>query len=168
MLQPILFFKQLVLYLGKRIKKQTMKSILFLPIIALLFSCGNSKKVTEEVSNSQGNKVVKALIGEFKKSDSFSIKSASISGNKLLLTIEYTGGCTDHQFEFIGSPMIMKSMPPIRAVQLVHNANNDSCESQITEVLEIDIRCMAYNQNAGSEIFLTLEGWDEKLKYIYE
>ena len=167
----------------------TMKSILFILIAIITFSCGNSKKATSEVikpdastiaidqenqvpttpqENSQKNVMVKSTIGSFKESDAFSIQDVQIKGNTLLLTITYGGGCADHQFEFIGSPMIMKSMPPIRSVQLIHDAANDKCKALVTQTIEIDLKEIAYSPTPGSELMLMLKGWDKKINYTYE
>lgn len=166
-----------------------MKLILFIPLMALFFSCGNSKKVASDAVKTdaaaisvdpenevaiiqegkpQRNAMVKATIGSFKESDTFSIQDVQINGNTLLLTITYGGGCADHQFEFIGSPMIMKSMPPIRSVQLIHDSANDNCKAIVTRIVEIDLKNIAYTPKPGSELMLMLKGWDKKIKYTYE
>ncbi len=166
-----------------------MKLFLFLPILAFLFSCGNVKKANKDTvkvdastivideeaqvktppeGKPQRNAMVKSTIGSFKESDAFSIQDAQIKGNTLLLTITYGGGCAEHKFEFIGSPMIMKSMPPIRSVQLIHDSANDNCKAIVTRIVEIDLKNIAYTPKPGSELMLMLKGWDKKIKYTYE
>lgn len=187
----MLFIKYLVLSKWYYIwivetKQSNMKLFISIPLIILLFSCGNSKKVSEEIIDTskaqtetnpttkppemkpERNVKLKAFIGDVKETDAFSIESAVITGNTLLMTITYSGGCADHQFEFIGSPAIQKSMPPIRAVRLVHNANDDACRSVVTRIIEVDLQDIAYQQRAGSELMLHLEGFKTKLKYTFE
>ncbi|MBL1279180.1 MAG: hypothetical protein COA33_002865 [Fluviicola sp.] len=162
-----------------------MKLLFLISTLALLFSCGNSKKAAEKVVDTstssetveettptttkpQRNAMVKATIGSFKDSDDFDVHEVSINGNTLLLTISYSGGCADHKFEFIGNSVVMKSIPPIRSVRLIHDAAGDACESVVTRIIEVDLKNIAYTPTAGSELILMLKGWDTKIKYTYE
>tara|TARA_R110002072_G_scaffold302668_1_gene487149 strand:- start:2760 stop:3260 length:501 start_codon:yes stop_codon:yes gene_type:complete len=166
-----------------------MKYILLIPIVVLLFSCGNSKEIAKEVQNDtstikidpesevsndpdpikpQRNVMIKGTIGSFKETDAFDIQDVTIKGNTLLLTITYSGGCADHKFEFIGSSVIMKSLPPIRSVRLIHDAADDACESLVTRIIEVDLKNIAYTATPGTELNLMLKGWDTKINYIYE
>ena len=86
----------------------------------------------------------------------------------MLIDVSYGGGCEDHQFQVIGSPMISKSLPPVRPIQLVHNANGDKCKMNVTKTLEIDISEFTYKKEKGSEIYLTLGGWNQQIAYTYE
>jgi hypothetical protein len=159
---------------------------LFILALALL-SCKAQKSVAEEVSkvtieeqvaeetneNIEGKPQrpyqVTATVGDVsQKTDAYTIENAKIQGNKLFLDISYTGGCAWHKFEFVGSMAVMKSMPPQRAVKLIHDADNDSCESIVKQTIEIDISALADAQIPGREIVLILDGYNERLNYIYE
>lgn len=147
-----------------------MKNILFIVTCLILgFSC-KSKKI---VGNGEGQKIksekitMKAKIGEIpEKSDAISIEKVVINGNEMVLEVSYSGGCKDHTFELIGSQMIAKSLPPIRAVKLIHHANEDNCRAMIMKTLVFDISDLAYQQKDGDEIFLTIN--DERYKYVYK
>ena len=155
-----------------------MKTILLLSVLAVLLSCAETKIMTvseEEVVESTDNpntdvaiKHIKAKIGKFMESDHVDIESVIVKGNALFIAVSYSGGCKEHELELIGNPLIMKSLPPKRAIQLYHNANGDSCRSLVNEILEIDITDLAYSQTEGSEIILVLEGWEEEIKYIFK
>ncbi len=67
----------------------------------------------------------------------------------------------------VGSEMISKSLPPIRAVKLIHNAREDKCKALIMKTLTFDISNLAYKQEVGSEIFLKLDGVADNLKYTF-
>jgi len=110
-----------------------------------------------------------ATIGEFPASiDPIKIDSVQIVGNKMLISVSYAGGCGNHNFKLIGSQQIAKSMPAIRAVKLFHTIDNDNCKKMITRVLHFDISELAYKKENGSEIYLALDGYKEKLKYTFE
>lgn len=155
-----------------------MKIILLLSVLAGLLSCAETKEivlskedvvVAETDSNSDVTiKQKKAKIGAFMESDHLDIESVILKDNSLFIAVSYSGGCEEHDFELIGNPLIMKSLPPKRTIQLYHNANGDSCRSLLNEILEIDITDLAYDQTAGSEIILILEGWEEEINYIFK
>ena len=155
-----------------------MKTVLLLGVLAVFLSCASTKEITLSkedmvVAETDPNsditiKKKKAKIGAFMESDHLDIESVILKDNSLFIAVSFSGGCKEHDLELIGNPVIMKSLPPKRAVQLYHNSNGDSCRSLVNEVLEIDISNLAYNQTPGSEIILVLEGWEEEIKYIFK
>tara|TARA_B110000285_G_scaffold33239_1_gene34800 strand:- start:291 stop:773 length:483 start_codon:yes stop_codon:yes gene_type:complete len=159
-----------------------MKLFALLLVGTLLYSCSSTENIIkEELSDTveqteditiestkpERNIKLTAEIGEFKDSDLFEIQSAKIVENTLLMVVTFSGGCAEHKFNFVGSPMIMKSLPAKRSVKLIHDKNDDSCRSLVTKTLEIDLKNIAYNQTTGSEIVLLLEGWKGELKYTF-
>lgn len=142
--------------------------ILF-PIIALaiLLSCKTSKEATN--SSIPKDPEMIATIGEFpKSSDPIKIDTVQITGNKMIISVSYSGGCGNHSFQLIGSSQIAKSMPPIRNIKLFHTSENDNCKKLITRNLHFDISALAYKKENGSEIYLTIDGMKEKIKYTFE
>ena len=135
-----------------------MKPHLFFSVLLLFFSlisCNTSKKLT--IVSKIGNPMV--------ETDSFALLSNHLEENILNLKISYLGGCKTHQFEFVGSQAISKSLPPIRYVKLIHSSNGDSCKRKQTMNLTIDLRPVAYKQDESSEIYLECELWKERLLY---
>lgn len=149
-----------------------MKTSILFSLSLLILSCGTQKNLTEETNTKQtanSNPMITATIGEINvPSDPVSISDVRVQGNKLLIDVNYSGGCAEHVFNVVGSPMIAKSLPPIRAIQLVHNANGDQCKMMEMKTLEVDVKALAYQQESGSKIFLTLDGWKERIEYTYE
>jgi hypothetical protein len=147
-----------------------MKVLLTLLIACSLLAC-KSKKDAMTDSNAMQNEIIKitAQIGATKEvSAPVEITSCKVEGNKMYLSVNYSAGCQEHSFKLIGSSNISKSLPPIRSVELFHENNEDSCRELISKVIEIDIRSLAYMQEKGSVIYLTLEGWNERITYTYE
>ncbi|MBI1836716.1 MAG: hypothetical protein HYR91_05570 [Flavobacteriia bacterium] len=144
-----------------------MKSLFLFSILLLTLSCATKK---ESISSDYPKEPeLKAIIGDIStKSEPIKIDSVEIKGNKMIISVTYTGGCGNHIFELIGSPNIAKSMPPIRAIKLIHKSENDNCKSLITRKLHFDISELAYKKDNGSEIYLTLEGVKEKMSYLFE
>ncbi|MES2799956.1 MAG: hypothetical protein V4638_08065 [Bacteroidota bacterium] len=147
-----------------------MKALPLFFLILTLFGC-KTKKNAEIRSTGDGSKLV-ATIGsakEFNELDSapFEVQSAKIVDNSLFLTIQFSGGCQEHDFQLIGSPAISKSLPPIRSMQLYHNSNNDACRGVLTKELEFDISALAYKQEDSSVIYLTMDGIEDRLTYTF-
>lgn len=150
------------------------KYILLVALAGTVMACGSTKDKNDEAINStttdqdakpQRPYQTKARIGKFPEGAPVQIISANITGNNLLLEVSYTGGCGMHDFEFIGSEYLLKSMPPKRQVQLIHYDRGDQCESIVHQKVEIDIRELAYNQ---MKVILLLKDWKEELAYTYQ
>ncbi|MCO5260570.1 MAG: hypothetical protein M9916_10535 [Crocinitomicaceae bacterium] len=155
-----------------------MKIVVFLAISAFFLACGTKKNTSSDTIKKEAaiNKTdletmkMKATIGKFaKESDPImSIDAIEVNENTLYIDITYGGGCKDHEFEIIGSEAIAKSLPPIRAVQIVHHANEDNCRSIVKKRLEVDITDLAYLKEKDSEIYLTFENWEGRVLYKYK
>lgn len=146
-----------------------MKNIVIFCLLLATVGCKTQKNLQKSQMDTNTKTMLTAVIGKINApSDPVTIKSVRMEGNKLILTVQYSGGCENHSFQCIGSPVIAKSLPPIRSIQLVHTANGDACKKLIEQTLEIDISALAYKQEAESKIFLNLEGWAEQIAYIFE
>lgn len=152
-----------------------MKTFIIVCLTLLAVGCNSSKNVVvsdhtpKDTVQKNENVLIAATIGRIDQaSDPISISDVRVIGNKMLIDISYGGGCEEHQFQLIGSPMISKSLPPIRAIQLVHIANADKCKMNVLKTLEVDLKELAYKQEAGSKIYLTLGGWSQQIEYTFE
>jgi hypothetical protein len=152
-----------------------MKTILYICLTILVFGCKSTKKCVpdNQSSNSfsQTNEIIRitASVGRIEQaSDSFSISNVLIKENKLFIDVTYAGGCEDHQFQLIGSSILTKSLPPIRSIQLVHNANGDNCKMNLTKRIEVDIKELSYKKEVDSKILFNLNGWKTQIIYTYE
>lgn len=146
-----------------------MKLLAILSISTILFSCGVFKKNHNDEENTEQAQIEKAVVAkEIPEGDFVTISNATLDGNVLSIEVSYSGGCDEHDFQLYGSMAVMKSMPPKRAIKLVHNANGDSCRELKEETLMFDISDLAMSQTAGSEIVLLLDGYKEPINYKYE
>lgn len=146
-----------------------MKSLLIFSIALLIFSCKSQKNAKNSTIETNSETMLKATIGDIETpSDLIQITGVTISGNIMSINVNYSGGCEEHNFQLIGSENIAKSLPPIRSVKLVHNANGDACRKLEERTLVFDISDLTYKQEAGSAIYLTLDGWKDRIEYIFE
>lgn len=158
--------------------------IIFILSILVFASCKTAKNTSAkndetkiEQSNTEGGIVerkhepiqIKAEIGriEHEQTTSVQIIKSRIEGNTLYLKVGYSGGCTKHGFKVIGNPMISKSLPPIRSVELVHLNNGDTCREYIEQQLIIDLSELAYEKETGSKIKLQFSGIEETILYTF-
>lgn len=154
---------------------KTMKISLGILAVILLTNCGMKRHQTnendmasEEMPKTTKVVKVKAQIGEMgQETDPLTITAVEVRGNLLYIDVEYTGGCIEHEFEVTGSQNILKSLPPIRSIELIHRNMSDECKSIQKRKLEVDITDLAYMKEKGSEIHFTLAGWKEKIIYKY-
>lgn len=125
---------------------------------------------TGQIIKVKNKKMMTAGLGKSATGLPFQILDAEIKGNTLVLAISYEGGCGFHDFQLIGSEAISKSLPPIRSVSLLHTlaSTEEKCKATVNTTLKFDIKKLAYKQEKGSEIYLTLEGWKERLTYVYK
>ena len=156
-----------------------MKFIALFFFATMIFSCKtqkvNQKCFLKKEKKEETETTLKAIIidsssDSTKKentSDPIEILDAKISKNQLLLNVSYSGGCEEHSFKLIGDLLISKSLPPIRSVKLIHYGNNDACRKLVIENLVIDITDLAYNKEDRSEIYLSLDGWEERITYVF-
>ncbi len=120
------------------------------------------KQTSENIS-------ITASVGRIEQASDFvTITDVRLKGNKMQIDVNYGGGCKNHHFQVIGSPLISKSLPPKRAIQLVHDANGDNCKMIIMKTLELDLKELAFKQEAGNIIYLTLGGWNQQIEYKFE
>ena len=112
---------------------------------------------------------IKAKIGRIEREQMTGVQiiKSRIEGNTLHLKVGYSGGCSKHGFQVIGSPMISKSLPPIRSVELVHLNNGDTCREYIEQQLIIDLSDLAYEKEFGSKIKLQFSGIEEMILYTF-
>ncbi len=157
-----------------------MKFTLLMVIGILAMSCG-TKKNAETTENAPGKNgtmpttmdiiKVTAEIGRINtsiKSDPITVDAVEIRRNIMYIDVTYTGGCEDHDFQVIGSDATAKSFPAIRSVQLIHKANGDTCKEIKKVKLEVYIEELAEQKVAGSQIYLVVEGWKDRILYEFQ
>ena len=158
--------------------------MIFILAILVFNSCKTVKNTSSknaetkiEQSNTEGGIVerkhepieIKAKIGRIEREQMTGVQiiKSRIEGNTLHLKVGYSGGCSKHGFQVIGSPMISKSLPPIRSVELVHLNSGDTCREYIEQQLIIDLTDLAYKKESGSKIKLQFSGIEEMFIYTF-
>ena len=58
------------------------------------------------------------------------------------MTVEYSGGAQEHEFDLFCSRALAKSMPPKASLYLSHNANGDLAKAMVRKELVFDLAPM--------------------------
>lgn len=133
--------------------KKTKKPIFKFIVVAVLFfitACDNNTEIEDDTNNLaevdliiDQQKFLKADAdrkkGDGDNSDSFEIQNVKRDGDILKVQVSYSGGCEKHIFDVLYEGTVLLSHPCQIKIILKHDANNDSCEAQLTEILEIDL-----------------------------
>lgn len=141
-------------------------------LFSLLYCCSNHRNAAKknDFDKMKYHRAKNAILGDISiQSLPTTIYHVKLSENILELSIGYTGGCTQHQFDLVGNEMISKSLPPIRSINLIHKTNEEeSCKRTMYDTLYFDISNLAYQKSIGSVIKLNLAGWKEQITYTFE
>lgn len=124
-------------------KENTMNQLLtsiFLISFLLLYGCTNQEEILQ--NNDACTKYVELNYSNYNslKTDPLSLINAKIDGDCLILTLQYGGGCKEHQIDLAliqpecGTP----PLPP-PTFEIRHNANDDVCKALITKEYSFDI-----------------------------
>lgn len=113
-------------------------------LFAFFISCLFQSACTEQIETSKNlcPKYVELNYSNYNslKTDPLNLISAKVEGDCLMLTIQYGGGCQEHQIDLAliqpecGTP----PLPP-PTFEIRHNANNDACKALITKEYSFDI-----------------------------
>ena len=104
--------------------------------------------------------------------DEYELDAAAITGDTLVVTVSYGGGCEDHFFALDASAAFAESDPVQLMVALAHNANGDACQRWVTQDYLFDLAPLKtryqeeYQQDAGA-IVLQLKGAASELVYEF-
>ena len=71
--------------------------------------------------------------------DAYTINAATLQDDTLTLNVSYGGGCETHAFTLVAEERFLESFPVQLHVSLAHNANDDACETSLTEEYHFDL-----------------------------
>ncbi len=74
--------------------------------------------------------------------DPLRVVEAEIQDDRLMVTVEYSGGSEEHEFDLFCSRALAKSLPPKANLYLSHNANGDMAKAMVRKELVFDLKPM--------------------------
>lgn len=99
----------------------------------------------------------------------FEIVESSIEGRTLRLTVEYAGGCAEHEFEAWWGGVLAPSDPPIVPVELQHYGKGETCSDLVEDEVAIDLTAVeaASTESVRVQIVVGEGGLDTLLEVEY-
>ena len=88
---------------------------------------------------SQVGRVVVAGADATLGNDDYVLNSATITGDTLVVSVSYGGGCETHVFTLVITASFVESAPVRLPAVLRHDANGDPCEAWLTESYAFDL-----------------------------
>ena len=163
----------MVLLLTTLVNQEPMKTLFFLILTSLLFSCfvPRSKRIPSPTMVTP----IEVKMSEINEarflSDAAPIQIDTISVWEGVLTVKYSCTFNPGKLSLVGSPMLAKSFPPIRNCKFVvqenylHTKGNE--EQPILGEMQFDLKPLSHKFVKDAPTYLQIEGWPEKILFIY-
>jgi hypothetical protein len=117
-----------------------MKLLLILLIASSFIFTACSEQVIVPESSCPKYKELGYLEQGSLKNDPINVLAVKIEGDCLHLTLQYTGGCKEHEVDLVLMLPECATPPlPTSTFEIRHNANGDSCEALITKEYSFDL-----------------------------
>lgn len=114
-------------------------NILLVPVIFLIAGCSEPVALIQQTDCTR-YKEISFLNYDSLKSDPITLINATVEGDCLKLTLQYGGGCEEHQVDLAlilpecGTP----PLPP-PTFEIRHNSKGDACKALITKEYSFDL-----------------------------
>lgn len=99
--------------------------------------------------------------------DAVALNSAVFNGDKLSLSVSYSGGCGEHSFTLYSSNVNIAIFPPVVTAWLVHDGNGDLCEAYLTESIEFDAKDLVADFGSLFYVHVIPAGSTESIQVEY-
>ena len=145
-------------------------SLFFAVFLAIGFSCTTQ----EEILTDSCPKYVELNYSNYNSlpTDPITVKEAKVSGDCLVLTLQYGGGCKEHRVDLAliqpecGTP----PLPP-PTFEIRHNAKDDACKALITKEYSFDISGIREKGKSQTDFILNTKnssGIGQNTAYTYK
>lgn len=107
---------------------------------------------------------------EIAHEDGYTLDGLAIAGDTLEITVSYSGGCEEHEFQLCWDGAFMESDPVQARLTLGHDAHGDACEAYLTETLIFGLEPLKQawiDSYGGSTGTIILELGDQSLAYDF-
>lgn len=135
-----------------------VKYILFLLGLVIFSSCEKTDEYSGECGFPVEISETKFENGPF--DGTMQIYQMNWTGTCLDITLAYSGGCDEHEFEVVTDGTILKTNPPIVTLAVVHD-NKDLCEAFPSETINVDISYLEAYQDYDS-IIIKLKNFEDQ------
>ncbi|MBI5730864.1 MAG: hypothetical protein HY963_06985 [Ignavibacteriales bacterium] len=117
-----------------------MKILSLFVCLIFLLSCNEPELLEMPGIDLSGDVVLFDNFSQIKLIDHpLRITKTRIEKDSLIINVEYSGGCTKHDFKLFIGKWILKSNPSQAELYLSHNSNGDMCEAYIRREIKFDL-----------------------------
>lgn len=135
-------------------------------ITMFMLSCGSAKGSKDEISKDYPKAFLSGDLKPYMDGANANISAVAIEKNLMSLSVSYSGGCEEHDFQLVGFDQLSNGKELQRHIILHHNSNGDACREFIQDTLYFDIKVLG--DSKGSEVKLVLEGYDQAIPYTLQ
>jgi len=93
----------------------------------------------------------------------YTIDTAYVKVNNLIIMTSYAGGCGQHSFELVWSGVYYKSLPMKAPLQLIHKVTKENCKDIMKNTLLYDISELKQPNN---KLILLLSGYKKSNLFL--
>jgi len=136
--------------------------ILVLGLTAVYALNEESDELESSTTNLIGTPIDLIISDSVELKDNFELEGISISGDYLLLSVSYSGGCQNHELNVLWDGELIKTFPPQVDLYLYHDSNDDLCKAKISEIFYLKLS--NFNQD---ELVINFFDYNN-VKYVVE
>jgi hypothetical protein len=129
-----------------------MRSTVAVLVILIAACLGPDGGLVLSAADEQGVQVIPGLTPPL--GDALTVRSGAVTGDRLELVVQYSGGCETHRFGFGNDGQQGLSLPPYLTVFVAHDGNGDRCEAALTRTMKIDLRPLRSVAGSGGVALL--------------
>lgn len=130
------------------------KQFLVICYIFLIAGCSEPVALIQQ-DDCSSYKEISFLNYDSLKSDPITLLSATIEGDCLKLTLQYGGGCEEHQVDLALILPVCGTPPlPPPTFEIRHDAKGDACKALITEEYSFDLSGIREDGKSETEFIL--------------
>lgn len=148
-----------------------MKLFLILLIVSFFLLIACTEQVVMPPNNCPDYKELYYINSDSLKTDPVNVSDVKIEGDCLRLTLQYSGGCAEHEVDLVLMVPECATPPlPPPNFQISHDANGDMCEAWITKEYSFDISGLREEGKNKTDFVLTArnaEGEVRSTTYTY-
>jgi hypothetical protein len=99
--------------------------------------------------------------------DGFGIDSSIVAGDTLLVYVNYSGGCREHDYFLFGTTGLEESIMPMVQAVLIHDGHADFCEAFLHRTLRFDLLPVRQMVGNVSPVSIALPGSPDSIIYEF-
>ncbi len=149
-----------------------LKNILFIMFLSCFLTCCGTLKSDDDSNSSVDQENDIQLVESYSETDDYAITNVDVSGDQLILDVQYSGGCLKLYRKFQVLNHFLESYPVKVDSKLIHERNNDNCKVLVSqkEIFNLVPLKQFYNDCYGSNsgiIILNINNYKEEVKYEF-